>query len=378
MTSSKRILVTTPLWEGAMACVQSLGRLGHQVSVIGSDPRYPLATSKYCRDIVVCAREERTDAYAEDLLRAVREGGYDMLIPISDRTIAIVTDHLDEIRKHTRLELPRPDQIALAGDKVQTMRFAQAHGVVIPPTYYPPDMEALETLSREIDYPCVAKLPVSSASHGVKIVHDAAALQRFFVDQGTEENWPFVQGFIAGDLYDVTAVCNHGRIVAHFAFRSPIDSQVGGTPPFAYTVNDPALLEATAKVLEGIGWHGAVDLDFLRGDDGRYYLLEVNPRFSGTINFAYKMGVDLPKAYFDVAFDCVQDSYQADYPDDVLFRTLVPSELWYVNRQGLKAVKQIVAKSFHRPSTTNVYWDDLPLLRRKVREGLGILRRRAT
>ncbi len=376
-SSSKRILVTTPLWEGAMACVQSLGRLGHQVSVIGSDPGYPLATSKYCHEIVVCAREEH-GAYADDLLRTVREGGYDMLIPISDRTIAVVSDHLDEIRKHTRLELPRPDQIALAGDKVQTMRFAEAHGVVIPPTYYPSDMEALETLSREIDYPCVAKLPVSTASHGVKVVHDAAGLKRFFIDQGTKENWPFIQGFIAGDLYDVTAVCDQGRVVAHFAFRSPIDSQVGGTPPFAYTVNDPVLLDATIKVLEGIGWHGAVDLDFLRGDDGRYYLLEVNPRFSGTINFAYKMGVDLPKAYFDVAFGCTQDNYQTDYPEGVLFRTLVPSELWYVNRQGLKAVRQIIAKSFYRPSTTNVYWDDLPLLRRKVREGLGILRRRST
>jgi len=374
VSERKRILVTNAQWEAALGCVQSLGRLGHEVFVFGESIDHPVLSSRYCSGLVPSRGASTPDAFAEDLLRTLADGRYDLLVPISDLEIDAVSGHLEEVRRHTRVAISEPAQIDVAKDKARTTQLAAAAGIATPRSYFPRDMAEVEALSRSVAYPCVAKIPVSTASMGVRVVADPDALLRFFRERGTPENWPFVQDFVTGDLYDVTAVCAEGEVVAYFAFRSPIESQVGGTPPYAYTVNDPGLIETTRKVLRALKWHGAVDLDFLKGEDGQYTLLEVNPRFSGTINFAYKMGVDLPRAYHDLAFDRLQPDYQATYPEGVLFRTLVPSEVEYLNRQGLRAVGQIVAKSFQRPSVSNIYWDDKSLLRRKARQAAGMIR----
>lgn len=370
----KRILVTNSQWEAALGCVQSLGRLGHEVFVFGEPVDHPVLSSRYCSGLVPSRGAATPDDVAEDLLRVLAEGHYDLLIPISDIEIDAVSGHLDEVRRHTRVAMPDPAQVDVVKDKARTTHLAAGAGITTPRSYFPRDLAEVEALSRRIAYPCVGKVPVSTASMGVRVVEDAEALIRFFRERAAPGNWPFVQEFVRGDLYDVTAVCAEGELVAYFGFRSPIDSQVGGTPPYAYTVNDPLLIETTRKVLRAVRWHGAVDLDFLKGEDGEYTLLEVNPRFSGTVNFAYKMGVDLPRAYHDLAFGCLKPDYQATYPEGVLFRTLVPAEVEYLNRQGLRAAGQIVAKSFHRPSVSNIYWDDRPLLRRKARQAVGMIR----
>ena len=77
-------------------------------------------------------------------------------------------------------------------------------------------------------------------------------------------------------------------------------------------------------MVRALDWHGAVDFDFLRDATGQYLLLELNPRFSGTINFACKMGVDLPGAYLDLAFDNLKQSYQRDYAEGICFERSFP------------------------------------------------------
>jgi predicted ATP-grasp superfamily ATP-dependent carboligase len=356
--------------------VQSLGRLGHDVYVFGEPIDHPILSSRYCRGLVASRGATTPDAFAKDLLRVLEDGRYDLLIPISDIEIDAVSSRLDDIRRHTKVAISEPAQIDIAKDKSRTTKLAIEAGIATPRSYFPRDIAEVEALSASIPYPCVAKIPVSTASLGVSIIADAESLVQFFRDRGKSDNWPFIQEFITGDLYDVTAVCNEGEVVAYFAFRSPIDSQVGGTPPYAYTVNDPELIKTTQKVLRALKWHGAVDLDLLKSADGQYTLLEVNPRFSGTVNFAYKMGVDLPRAYYDLVYGQLKPDYQTSYPEDVLFRTLVPAEVDYLNRQGLRAIKQIIAKSFRRGSVSNIYWDDKPLLRRKARQAAGMIRNR--
>jgi len=367
-TDRKRILVTTAQWESALACVQSYGRRGHDVFLLDHDPRQPNARSKYCRGVVRSPPESNGAAYLENLIAVLRDGAYDLLVPISDAVVDTIAGHVEEIRRHVRVELAPAERVLSGQNKAKLAKFAPKHGIRIPESYFPDDLNQARSLADRIGYPCVAKLPMGTGSTGVQVVRSADTLVAFFEQRGAPDNWPFVQEFVGGDLYDVTAVCDRGNLVAHFAFRSPIESQVGGTPPYAFTVNDPALIEATRQVVRALDWHGAVDFDFLRDATGQYLLLELNPRFSGTINFACKMGVDLPGAYFDLAFDNLKQSYQRDYAEGILFRTIVPAEILYWNRARWVAGKEILRRSVQFPMRTNIYWSDTPLLLRKLRQ----------
>ncbi|MBD0274088.1 MAG: ATP-grasp domain-containing protein [Acetobacteraceae bacterium] len=373
----KRVLVTTPEWQSAIACLQGLGRAGHDVWLLGANPRSAIAQSRFCRGILPSPPETEGDAWIANLLSALRTGAFDLIVPVSDAAVGLMSRARDEVSALTGLALAPPDRLEIGRDKAKTTRFALEHGVPVPETFFPRDMEEARALARSVDYPCVAKLPLGTGSLGVQVTATPAELVAFFEERGAADNWPFVQRFVPGDLYDVTAVCDRGRMVALFAFRMPMKYHLGGTPPYVYSVKDPALLAAARRFLEAIGWHGCVDLDFLLAPDGRYTLLELNPRLSGTTNFALKMGVELPRAYHDVVFGCAQGDYgSAGYAGGVLFRSVVPAEMWWWNAGRRSRTAEVILKTLNPRVRTNLHWGDPPLLRAQLRDARRMLARR--
>lgn len=374
----KRVLVTTPHWQSAFAVVQSLGRLGHEIHLLGPTPGAALARSRYCHGTIPSPPESEGEAWIANLLEVLRSRRFDLIVPISDDVVALLERAREEVSALTGLALAPPDRLAIGRDKAKTTRFAMEHGVPVPDSHFPRDMAEARALARGgIDYPCVAKLPFGTGNLGVQVVHDPKALIRFFEERGRPGNWPFVQRFVPGDIYDVTAVCDHGRVVARFGFRSPIRYHLGGTPPYAYSLRDPVLTETATRFLEALGWHGCIDLDFLLAPDGRYTLLEINPRLSGTTSFACKLGVDLPRAYLDVAFGRAEGDYGSGaYPDGVLFRTVVPAEIWWLNRNRGPRAAEMALKTLTPRARTNLCWGDPPLLRAQLRDIAHLLVRR--
>ncbi len=371
----KKILITTGGWQSALACVQSYGRAGHEVHLFDPDPDVPLGRSRHCRQVVRAPRENETATYRSALLQTLAAGQYDLLVPSSDAVADIVARAQNEIPERTRIAIASAEQVAMAGNKRDTGRFAEAAGILTPETFYPETRDEVVRLSERISYPCVAKRPVGTANDGVLICMSACELLAYFDAPESDGNWPIVQSFVDGDFYDATAVCDRGEVVGLFAFYCPQSYYIGGTPPYAYSVTDPAFLAAARQVLEILAWHGAVDLDFLQDEDGRYRLLEINPRFSGTVNMALKLGLDLPRAYFDVAHGQRTGDYRGRYPDGVLFRTVLNVELnWIAQRPGAR-LWIAFAKSFRR-FRTNIYWRDLPYLRHLIGRAFRRLWRR--
>ena len=362
MTERRKILITTAIWQSALACVQSYGRSGHDVYLFDSYPKAALGASRYCKGVIPAPSEEVPEAYRDALLATLREGSFDLLVPLSDAVIDIVALCQDDVRKYANIAISSAELIACARDKAASCRLGQKLGVPTPDTFYPETMEEVRALSASIDYPCVAKLPRGTGGDGVKVCENADELLAYFRSAAERQSWPFVQRFVEGDLYDIVAVCNRGQLVASFSFYLPLVYQVGGTPPYAFSCHSEAMIDIISRFARALDWHGALDIDLLKGDDGQFYLLELNPQFSGTITFAHKLGIDLPRAYADVALGNVTSGYQKDYQDDILFRSVVPVELRWLRsapiRRGAIAIKNL----FSHKNINNIYWDDRDLL----------------
>lgn len=308
-------------------------------------------------------------------MRTVSSGGYDLLIPISDRVVDVVSHYRDKLSEHVTLALPDPKHLELARDKARTTRFAASHGELVPQTYYPETMAAVEQLAPTLPYPVVVKLPRGTASLGVFVVHSAAEVIDTFGRYGRPENWPFIQEFVAGDIADVAAVCDHGEMVTYFSFYAQLEHLVGGTPPYVRSLADPALVDMAGRLVRQLGWHGAIDFDFVRAASGEYYLLEINPRFSGTTNFAYKLGIDLPRSYLDVALGRPAHSHQRSYRDGWLFRTVFPAEVDWWRQDKARRAATVLRAGLRRRTRSNIYWRDWRLIRAQAREAIRTRRR---
>jgi predicted ATP-grasp superfamily ATP-dependent carboligase len=370
--SPRKILVTSGKWQAALACVQSYGRAGHEVYLFDPDPDVPLGRSRYCAGVIRAPKDSQAE-YRNALIRTLENGGFDLMVPISDDVVDVVADYQDDIRKLCRIEVAAPESLALARNKAATCQFAESKGILTPKTYYPATIEETQALSRSIDYPCVAKFPRGTSSLGVRICHSASDLLDFFQSTDSADNWPIVQDYVPGDIYDITAICNRGEVVAYFTFYSPLAVQVGGTPPYAFTYRSPEFLETAFRVLRELRWHGAIDLDFLRGPDGKFYLLEINPRLSGTVNMAQKLGIDLPRAYFDVAFGNTRRNYQVDYDNEILFRNVLTAELKWLKGDPPRRAWLALKYALRYRNRTNIYWRDWPLIWSELKQGLAEL-----
>ena len=69
----------------------------------------------------------------------------------------------------------------------------------------------------------------------------------------------------------------------------------GGVSVVSESVDlDPNLQDMTRRILDHVGWHGVAMVEFKVTPEGRAYLMEVNPRFWGSLQLAIDAGVDFP------------------------------------------------------------------------------------
>jgi predicted ATP-grasp superfamily ATP-dependent carboligase len=96
---------------------------------------------------------------------------------------------------------------------------------------------------------------------------------------------------------------------------------------FNETTDEPELMAIAARLLAAVCWHGPVQVEFVRAPhDGMPLLLEVNPRFWGSLDLAIAAGVDLPSLTCRLALGERLDE-AAEGPEGVRFAWVLPYAL---------------------------------------------------
>lgn len=147
---------------------------------------------------------------------------------------------------------------------------------------------------------------------------------------------------------------------------------------------------AGTRLLEELEWHGPAMVEFKRDPrDGRFRLVEVDPRFWGSLALPVAAGVDFPYRYYRLARGDV-DPTPPDYETDVGCHVLVgevsylysvlEAEYDYVDPPPLGAALASVGRSLLTNPTFDYRWvrDPWPFLSvfgSNARDAVGPLRR---
>jgi carbamoyl-phosphate synthase large subunit len=107
-----------------------------------------------------------------------------------------------------------------------------------------------------------------------------------------------LQEFLPGQEYSVDIyVAQDGRVVGAVPReRMKIDS---GIAIASRTVKAPEVIRLAIETAEIIGIRGMANIQFKRAANGVFKLLEVNPRFPGTLPLTAAAGIDMPKLMVD-------------------------------------------------------------------------------
>lgn len=277
----------------SLAVVRSLGKKNINFSVISKYERALAFHSKYCKNIHV------TNSDLNFFLKLSKD---DILYPMDETLMCQISKNKKKIT--CSLAFPEYPTLEKVVNKSRLILHALEHDIPCPKTFFITRSEDIEKISTMLEYPVVLRPNTGCGGKGITFVnslHELHAIKKgFFNDHGPymiQEKIPF------RNKYTVGVLCNADSKVRRICVIKEIRNYPVDTGPACYveTVNYPELVNISVKLMESLNYFGIADIDFLVDErSGEPKLMEINPRFWGSLQVAINAGVDFPSLLFEL------------------------------------------------------------------------------
>lgn len=211
---------------------------------------------------------------------------------------------------------PSADVITLMGDKISSRNFAAAHGVPVAPSVLPTeDLAAFSVEAGKIGFPLLIKASAGGGGKGMSIVRkpsellDAARLaaseaQRYFGDgriyaEVYVEQPRHIEVQILGDGVNGSIHLHERECSIQRRFQKIIEEAPSAdlSPALAQEI-----CEAAVRLANAANYRNAGTVEFILGQDGRFFFLEMNTRLQVEHPVTEMVtGLDLVEAQINIA-----------------------------------------------------------------------------
>jgi len=332
---SGRVLVLDGMWNKSLAVVRTLAQRGLRVTA-GECTRWSAALfSKYSSaQVIYPSPSTHPSAFLVALEQELETGRYDVVFPMEWSTQSLLTSPETRSRLERFVRIPFGDAsvAALLNDKAFVMRKAESLGVAIPRTWHPSSVDEVRKVGRQASYPLLIKPRSSSGSRGILPAAGPQDLVDAYQRVHAQYPLPIIQEKIpsGGESLGVCVLLNAASEVrATFAYRKIRQYPVqGGPSTLRESIRNDGIAAVAARFLQSVKWTGIAHLEFMVDPrDGVPKLLEVNPRFWGSLALAIEAGVDFPYLLYRMAMDGDIAPVDGEYPAGVVCRWLLPGDL---------------------------------------------------
>lgn len=301
--------------HGVLGILRSAGRWGIPVHWVHNEASAPAARSRHLTAAHPLPPGPATpERWSEHLVRVGRAiGGRPVLVATDDPSTALVADRRELLEPLFRFPVQPDGLVGSLVDKRRLHELCLETGVPTPAARFPQRSADLEEYAAAGEFPVVVKrigAPEASGEEAlpsVTVVRTPAEL-RALARERPEAAVPGVamlQEYIPGDPRSVWMLDGYfgadSTCLAAYTGRKlrqhPTDT---GMTSLGVCEHNPAVIETTERLMRRIGYRGIVDMGY-RYDarDGRYKLLDVNPRIGSTFRlFVDAAGTDVLRTLY--------------------------------------------------------------------------------
>ncbi len=329
MPNPPAVLVTDGFQRKTYAAVRALAAAGRRV-VVGESTRWaPALHSRWAwRRFLHPSPRREPEAYLDCLARVLRRHQVRVLLPMEEDTLRLVLAGRDRLPPEVAIPFAPPARLDWLRNKRNQQSLAVATGVPVPAD--PRDSGR---------FPAIVKPRFGWGGRGIRRATDASTLTRILREMAPMDRDPVVQECLpaGGENVGVNVLLDAtGVLRASFAYRRlrtmPVE---GGASTLRESVHAPGLVDRLVRLLRAAHWTGIAMAEFLQDPrDGEYRLIEINPRFWGSLHLACRAGVNFPDLLCRLALGEPMPA-PPDYPEGVRARWLWPGDaLHWLRRSG--------------------------------------------
>jgi D-aspartate ligase len=320
-------------WVNGLAALRSLGRAGVRVFAVDHRPSALGFRSRYAERVLAPDPVEDEEGFVAALRGLAARAESPMVVfPTHDAPLNALARNLDD---SMLAPFPAWDVLADVQRKRSQLERAAGVDVAVPETRHPGTAAEARAAAEELGLPVLVK-PSDPVGFKRRFRRQAfrceTAAQAEDAYGSAEPFQPMVQELVPGgddQLYSVGSyLARDGRALGVFCGRKLRQTPPGvGTCRVGEAVWVEELVDSALRLLRSFGFHGVSQVEFKRDPrDGRYKLMEINPRLWQWHGLAAACGVDLPRiAYADLVGEPVPDG-EMDGAGKRWAITLLPGE----------------------------------------------------
>ncbi len=247
---------------------------------------------------VPLAAEE--EAFTQALLDAAKRLNINMILPLTDIEVDTLASRRERFAAvGVQLACLQADAAAACRDKLRMTERLRAKNLCDTiDTWLPSDIPV------QPPFPMMLKPLRGRSSNGQAVVRTPQELASAL----RQRDDYIVQPFLLGHIITVDVARDRaGHVVA--LPREELLRTGNGLGTTVRTMPDHPLAAIAAAIAHEVGIVGVVNMEFI-AHEGRYYFLEINPRFSGGVGFSALAGYD----FVDAALRCYAGEEIASCP----------------------------------------------------------------
>ncbi len=232
--------------------------------------------------------------YIEDV---VRKKGIDIIFPSGEPGVEFVSKHRSALSKFCKVPLISDiDSFHITQDKWKAHKFFVENNTSTPHSILCNTDVSFKQNLENMRFPVLIKPRIGTGGLGIVEFESAVALTEYLVVNDLNPQDFIVQEKVDGPMIDCSILAKDGKILAHTIQKKFAPPKQAFAPENCFKfIKDEKVLSLVTELVASLKWDGVAHLDLVYDRmEENLYLLELNPRYWGSLPASVLMGVDFP------------------------------------------------------------------------------------
>ncbi|SFD07371.1 ATP-grasp domain-containing protein [Algibacter pectinivorans] len=313
-----------PVLMIVLNCLSEIKRI--KIHVMSNNKDIPMKYSKKVFKFYYKPKTENGSDYINNINEITKNQEVDLIMPIFEDSIRIITKYKNLLTSPNKLALlPSHSNFEKAINKNSLTNFLEALGLPYPKSQVikinvKPDLS-------KIEYPVLIK-PIDSPGGGlgIEVFNEEREFLKFLKSIDSKTNY-LAQDYIEGYDIDCSVLCRNGEVLA-YTIQKP--NMYGGhkfAPQISFKfVKEDAIINQVKTLMKALAWSGVAHLDMRFDENAKNFkVVEINPRFWGSLEASLFAGVNFPYLYYLSSLNKTFETPDYKLIDFMLLKGLVKS-----------------------------------------------------